>query len=369
VAGSEVAKASAIVDRDGRTWTQDELIALVSRAREDDPGALETLEMKFSASQGWWSVFVRAPAEQAEEALISASATTEFGRLAVRNILALTRNELAGPKPTPLVRLAARNAALCSLEADLAHRSSATWLAKNELPAEALQRWLDRADARFRKALKCLADLQRLQLPTVQVNVGGQQVNIATAQLNLPGSSGGPPIETAADAPGQVVVTGAAVPLPALASPTTATDAQMNTRSQGGREPADAATREPGEGLAAPSGTVGATLGTPDAFLSSECPTPKTSGTTVPAGVSPPRPSAPPSRPSPAARRRAPARRDRRGTDPRRAAPRGTNQPEHVKGAALMRDALPALIRGRRTAERRGRTRSPPAGGAGKRSR
>ena len=368
MASDNVAPRSAIIDRGGRTWSVEEIAELVSRASADEASAIATLKSSFDASQWLWDYITESAAEDAEENLIKASETKEFWRLAARRRLARTRNGLAGPSPTPLVRLAARNAALCSLEADLAHRSSAERLAKNEVPSEALQRWLDRADARFRKALKCLADLQRLQLPTVQVNVGGQQVNIATAQLNLPGSSGEAPIETAPDTSKPVVVTATAAPRPALASPTSATDAQMNARSQGGREPADAATRELGEGLAAPSETAGATRGTPDAFLRSECPTPGTSGT-VPPGVSPPRSSAPPSRPSPAARRRAPARRDRRGTDPRRAAPRGTNQPEHVKGAAVMRDALPALIRGRRTAERRGRTRSPPAGGAGKRSR
>ena len=368
MAGSEVAKAVAIVDRDGRTWTSDELIALIVQARKDDPGALETLEMSFSASQGWWSVFVRTPAEQAEAGLVRASATSEVGRLAVRRILERTRDELAGPSPTPLVRLAARNAALCSLETDLAYRSAADKIAEGVVPPEAVQRWLDRAVERFRKALKCVADLQRLALPTVQVNVGGHQVNIATGQLNLPGSSGEAPIETDPDTPGPLVATVAAVPLPALASPSAATDAQMNTRSQGGHEPADAATRELGEALASPSETAGAALGTPDALLPSECPTPETSGT-VPPGVSPPRSSAPPSRPSPAARRRASARRDRRGTDLRRAATRGGSGPEHREGAAVMRDPLAAPAGGRETPERRGRTRGPPAGRAGERSR
>lgn len=364
MAGSEVAKASAIVDRDGRTWTRDELIALVSRARKDDPGALETLEMKFSASQGWWSVFVRTPAEQAEAGLVRASATSEFGRLAVRRTLERTRDELAGPSPTPLVRLAARNAALCSLETDLAYRSAADKIAEGVVPPEAVQRWLDRAVERFRKALKCVADLQRLALPTVQVNVGGHQVNIATGQLNLPGSSGEPSIESTADTPGPLVATVAAVPLPALASPSAATDAQMNTRSQGGHEPADAATRELGEALASPSETAGAALGTPDALLPSECPTPETNGSTVPAGA-----GAPPAAPRPAARRRASARRDRRGTDLRRAATRGGSGPEHREGAAVMRDPLAAPAGGRETPERRGRTRGPPAGRAGERSR
>ena len=210
MASSSVALASAIVDRGGRPWSVEELVELASRAQAGEASALTTLETSFDARQSWWDRITDSVAEQAEESLIKASTTREFWRLAARRRLERTRTELAGPSPTPLVRLAARNAALCSLEADLAHRSSAEMLAKNAVPTEALQRWLDRADARFRKALKTLADLQRLPIPVLQVNVGGQQVNIATGQLNLHGSSERPAIETAADTPAPVIATVAA---------------------------------------------------------------------------------------------------------------------------------------------------------------
>ena len=234
MAGSSVALASAIVDRDGRTWTIEELVDVVYRARKDDAPALKTLETSFSANQWWWDRFTRDVAEQAEECLVEASATNEFGRLAIRRTLERTRTELAGLRPTPLVRLAARHVAICGLEADLAHRSSAASVANNEVPPAAVQRWLDGADGRYRKALKCLADLQRLALPAVQVNVGGQQVNIATDQFNLLGLAGGPaPATAAAGAQG-----------PALGSPTTAGGSRPGARSLVRRASWDAATDE-----------------------------------------------------------------------------------------------------------------------------
>ena len=234
MAGSSVALASAIVDRDGRTWTIDELSAVVNLARKDDAPALKTLETSFRANQWWWSRLGGDVAEQAEEGLIRASATGGFGRLTVRRTLERTRDELAGRRPTPLVRLAARHVAICGLEADLAHRSSAASLAKGVVPPEDVQRWLDRADGRYRKALKCLADLQRIALPAVQVNVGGQQVNIATDQFNLPGLAGGPaPATAAAGAQG-----------PALGSPTTAGGSRPGARSRVRRASGDAATEE-----------------------------------------------------------------------------------------------------------------------------
>jgi len=234
VAGGNVAVTRAIVDRDGRTWTIEELVAVVDRADKDDAPALATLETSFDASQSWWASVARDVAEQAEECLVAASATNGFRRLAIRRILERTRTELAGLRPTPLVRLAARHVAICGLEADLAHRSSAASLAKGVVPPETVQRWLDRADGRYRKALKCLADLQRLALPAVQVNVGGQQVNIATDQFNLPGLAGGPaPATAAAGAQG-----------PALGSPTTAGGSRRGARSRVRRASGDAATEE-----------------------------------------------------------------------------------------------------------------------------
>ena len=349
MASSSVALASVIVDRGGRTWSVEEFTELVSRAQADEASALATLKTSFDARQSWWDRITDSVAEQAEESLIKASATKEFSRLAARRRLERTRTELAGPSPTPLVRLAARNAARCSLEADLAHRGSAEMLAKNAVPTEALQRWLDRADARFRKALKTLADLQRLPIPVLQVNVGGRQVNIATGQVNLPSLAGMAGPTTAADSPA-----------PAPESPTIESPSQKGARSPGRRPPADVATQELCGGLPSPSDPAGAALVRPDESVPSECPTSGTRGTTLAAGGSSPRPGAPPAGRDRTAQRRGPARRDRRGTDSRRARSRGASEPDRVEHDAVKRDELPALTRGRETADRRGRTRDPP---------
>ena len=82
---SSVAPAGAIVDRDGRTWTIEELLALVDRAEKDDVPALSILEDSFSANQWWWECFGGDIARQAEESLVLVGGgTSEFRRLAVR---------------------------------------------------------------------------------------------------------------------------------------------------------------------------------------------------------------------------------------------------------------------------------------------
>jgi hypothetical protein len=151
---------------------------------------------------------------------------------------------------------------MCKLEADLAYESSAMSLERNVVPAEAIQRWLDRADARCRKAVRTLADLQRLQLPVVQLNVGGQQVNIATDHLNLPGPTGaaGP-------------TTSAAVAKAALAAPSPLVGAPKRARPRGGRKPAEEAAVAPGDREPIPPDPAGPPPSTPDPAAMAGCPT------------------------------------------------------------------------------------------------
>lgn len=302
MASSSVVSTTAIIDPDGRVWTIPELCAQIELAQNGDRAALKTLET-FSASQFWWPAAGGDVARDAEDRLVRASSKSEFGRLAVRKTLEQTRKELAGPCPSPLVGLAARRVAMCKLEADLAYRSAAMSIARNVIPAEAIQRWLDRADARCRKAVKTLADLQRLQLPVVQLNVGGQQVNIATDHLNLPSLAGaaGP-------------TTPAAVTLPALVAPGPAAGAPKRARPRGGRKPVQEAAVEPGDGEPIPSDPAGPPPSPPDAAATAECLTSPPSGPSGPYAGSLPPLAEPAARPKSG---RAPRRRAGRGADGR----------------------------------------------------
>jgi hypothetical protein len=200
VTSDKVARVDDSVDRKGRTWTLEEVGALATQAQKGDGAALATLKTLFDASHSWWDYLVDSVAQQAEDRLVAAITSNSFDRLAHRRMLDRTADKLAGPRPTALVRLAARRAALWGLEADLASYTSATQLANGEVPSEAVQRWFDRADGRSRKALKTLGDLQRLPISSRQVNVGAQQMKIAADLGNLPGDAGTPtrtPAETA----------------------------------------------------------------------------------------------------------------------------------------------------------------------------
>jgi hypothetical protein len=93
--------------------------------------------------------------------------------------LAQVQRELEGPAPTPLERLLAERAAVCWFLVNLYESSYAG--AKNQTfrQAEYEQRKIDRAHGRFLSAVRTLAQVRKLALPALQVNIGAKQVNVA----------------------------------------------------------------------------------------------------------------------------------------------------------------------------------------------
>jgi hypothetical protein len=104
-----------------------------------------------------------------ENLLVRAAVDGRMDRLAA---------ELAGPDPTPIERLLAERAAYCWLtlwkyEHHLANAK--------DLPSrreEFHHRRIDAAHRRYMSSLRTLAQIRKLDLPAVQVNIGGNQVNI-----------------------------------------------------------------------------------------------------------------------------------------------------------------------------------------------
>lgn len=98
-----------------------------------------------------------------------------------RKLVALA-DEIAGPNPTALERLLADQIVLCwqhlrYVEVQWAQARDYTFR-----EGEYYQRCLDRAQRRYLNAIKTLAQVRKLGLPALQVNIaaeGGRQVNVA----------------------------------------------------------------------------------------------------------------------------------------------------------------------------------------------
>jgi hypothetical protein len=85
--------------------------------------------------------------------------------------------ELAGPQPSPLERLLVERIVLCWLHLHYAEVLYNQNLEKFTLRQdEFYQQRISKAQARYLSAIRTLAQVRRLGVPEVQVNIGQQQV-------------------------------------------------------------------------------------------------------------------------------------------------------------------------------------------------
>ena len=86
---------------------------------------------------------------------------------------------MEGPNPTPIERMLAERASLCWFivnSYETAYANASGW---NISQADLQHRKIDKAHARFLSALRTLAQVRKLALPTLQVNIARNQVNVA----------------------------------------------------------------------------------------------------------------------------------------------------------------------------------------------
>jgi hypothetical protein len=95
--------------------------------------------------------------------------------------IAAVRDELAGPTPTSLERILCERIALCWFDANDLDRVYVRQTDLTFRDAEYFESRRDRAHKRFLAACKTLATIRRLGVPAIQVNVGNQQVNVASS--------------------------------------------------------------------------------------------------------------------------------------------------------------------------------------------
>ena len=89
------------------------------------------------------------------------------------------KGALAGPNPTPLERLLSDRTALCWLDLQVLDIVYGRDDSLSSHQAEHVGRARERADRRFLAAARTLAVVRKIGLPSIQVNVGNHQVNVA----------------------------------------------------------------------------------------------------------------------------------------------------------------------------------------------
>lgn len=157
--------------------------AATKRADRGDKDALAVIVKVFDTIPAVWDAYGDLAAA-AENALVELwSGDSVLRREGLQKKLAAMRAELAGPDTSPLERLLAERVAACWLQsyhADFAYARALKELSAKE--AELHHRRQDRAARQYLKALRSLAVVRRLLVPTLQVNIAKRQVNIAAAE-------------------------------------------------------------------------------------------------------------------------------------------------------------------------------------------
>lgn len=112
--------------------------------------------------------------------ITAASGRDLVAKAAFERKAAAQQQEIEGLAPTPLERLLAERIVLCWLHLHYVETLFAQNMKTANLTTkEYYQRRIDRAHARYLSSIRTLAQVRRLQRPTLQVNIAEQQVNIA----------------------------------------------------------------------------------------------------------------------------------------------------------------------------------------------
>lgn len=158
----------------------DTINVLLRRATQGDRQAIDALRGECEATPDLWKEFGNIARQVRLKLIGKISGKNDVVGEAVAREVAALRRVWAGEHPTPL-------------ETALAERIATNWLNLHYIEAKYLQslgeltyeedtwhcRHIDLAERRYLRAIRALAEVRRIQLPAVQVNVAEKQVNVA----------------------------------------------------------------------------------------------------------------------------------------------------------------------------------------------
>jgi hypothetical protein len=155
---------------------------LTKRAREGDKScrpAIQALLAEDDRGESYRGAY-GSPASWFRQSIIrKADGENIVAQEAIDQKLNAVQSDLEGPNPTPIERMLAERASLCWYIVNLYENAYANASGWNISQADLQHRKIDKAHARFLTALRTLAQVRKLALPTLQVNIATNQVNVA----------------------------------------------------------------------------------------------------------------------------------------------------------------------------------------------
>jgi hypothetical protein len=137
------------------------------RALVADPERGEIYRERLGSSAGWLkqSLIERAGGENV------------LAQESIREKLDAVQADLEGPNPTAIERLLAERASLCWFLVHWSEHASVNAGSQAIAQADYSQRKIDRAHARFLSAVRTLAQVRKLAVPTLRLHIARHQVN------------------------------------------------------------------------------------------------------------------------------------------------------------------------------------------------
>jgi hypothetical protein len=156
--------------------TKDELKAILRKAEQGDTTVLPALRAYMDQAPGFWEQ--RGDMGKATQTALLHLAAGEnlLVQESIARKCAALSQELAGPTPSPLERLLVERIVLCWFQL---HYAEALYTQIKDMSLQQAafhQSRISKAHARYLSAIRTLAQVRRLGVPAVQVNIGHQQV-------------------------------------------------------------------------------------------------------------------------------------------------------------------------------------------------
>jgi hypothetical protein len=162
-----------------------DLKSLFDRAKRGDESCLPEVRALFAnGSRGKaWRQANGSPAEWVRRHLAeSACGKNVLIKEAIEQEMDDLQADLAGPNPTPIEKLLAERASICWF---IVYRYEGTYATSKGWSigsTDLQQRKIDKAHARFLSALRTLAQVRKLAVPAIQLNIAKNQVNVAGSE-------------------------------------------------------------------------------------------------------------------------------------------------------------------------------------------
>jgi hypothetical protein len=160
----------------------DEVIALIKRVHKGDKAAEAELVRRMQADKVWAETLAEGASTMRDTWInhcCSEALTREILTARARSL----KRRLIGGDPTALESLLGERIVICKLALDRAETLHMNNMQGDSSFKRALfyEHLMDRAHRRYVHAIKALAQVRKLQLPTVaQLNVASNQVNVAS---------------------------------------------------------------------------------------------------------------------------------------------------------------------------------------------